>query len=64
MPLLKPPSHKPLQLWLKPLWVNVVLAIVAQPDLRVKLVVTDVTALMVCLANLEIVVHQLHQHQN
>jgi len=58
------PSHKPHQLWLKLLWVNVVLAIAAQLVHPVKLVVTDVTELMVCQESQEIVVHQLHQHQN
>jgi len=58
------PLLKPRQLWLKLRWVNVVLAIVAQPAHRVKLVATDVTALMVCQASPVIVVRQLHQHQN
>lgn len=56
--------HKPHQLWLKLRWVNAVLAIVAQLVHPVKLVVTVVTALMVCQASPEIVERPHHRHQN
>jgi len=55
---------KPHQLWLKLRWDNVVLAIVAQPVHPVKLVVTVVTALMVCQESPEIVERPHHPRPN
>lgn len=52
------------QLWLKPHWVNAVLAIVVPLVQAVNLVATVVTALMVCQASLEIVVRQPHLRQS
>jgi len=56
--------RKPHQLWLKVRWVNAVLAIVAQLVQPVKLVVTVVTALMVCQESPEIAERPHHQHPN